>query len=374
MNNDSWMKEKSKMQQNIKVTGSQEVTIIQAGGDVYYRGAKELEVKGLLPKELESKLKDGDERDFYFLSIDVVGHSGLSSEFSPESINSTLMNLRHWLNPIITKKKGGKLSWAGDGGIFYFLQEKATDKAVDNAVSSSMDILNGLSDFNSSSHNKLYIEGKRTNIRLRLGIDFGRAIYRAEPGNWHSQALNTATKIQGMAPQPNSALITSNVYRNLTDDLRTRLKEYFHFRKSSIKFKGQPLYIFSLERIIDPLYEEYFISISKVRQREFEHLGYWVDLYAIETKLASLEEKDRGKTVKATELIDECVESGRNALVFGQSGSGKTFTSLKLFESLKEKYYFPEEALNERIPLFVELSQIRNRNNDLKGIIRGGYR
>jgi hypothetical protein len=58
-----------------------------------------------------------------FISIDVVGHSSLSGKFSPESINLTLMNLRNWLNDIISHKNRKELNWTGDGGIFYFLQE-----------------------------------------------------------------------------------------------------------------------------------------------------------------------------------------------------------------------------------------------------------
>lgn len=235
----------------------------------------------------------------------MVGHSYFSSKFKPSDINHTLMELQKWLNSIISKRKGKELNWAGDGGIFYFLQVKVDDKSVDNAVSSSMDILDGIAHFN-DSHNKLYYEGKRTDIRLRLGIDFGSAIYRTDFGNWHSEALNTAVKVQGIT-QPNSVLITHNVYRNFSDSLRTYLK------KSSVKYKEQPLYVFSRERIIAPVYKEYFESISSLRQKEFEHLGKWVDLYAMETKLVSMQEQDRGRKLRAIDLINEFVKAGKNA-------------------------------------------------------------
>ncbi len=164
------------MEQKINIINSQNITIIQVEGEVVY-GAK-----GLLPKEQETKLQDGDERNFCFLSIDVVDHSTLSSQFSPENINHTLMNLRQWLNSIITSKGGRELNWAGDGGNFYFLQEKVEDRAVDKAVSSSMDILKGLAGFNETK-NQLYLKERRRDIRLRIGIDSGTAIYRKDPGN-----------------------------------------------------------------------------------------------------------------------------------------------------------------------------------------------
>ncbi len=341
------------MEQKINIINSQNIPIIQAEGDVVY-GAK-----GLLPKEQETKLYDGDERNFCFLSIDVVGHSTLSSQFSPANINDILMNLREWLNSIITKKWGSELNWAGDGGIFYFLQEKAEDRAIDNAVSSSFDILNTLSDFNNSK-NSLFLQGNRNDIRLRLSMDFGPAIYRKDPGNWHSEALNTAAKINSYAA-PKSVLITHNTYKNLTDSLRTSFKE------TSRRFNDQPLYIFFYERIIDPCYEKYFWGISELRKREFAYLDYWVNLYAIETKLVSLQEQDRGRKVMAVDLVNEYTSLGKNALIFGESGAGKTFTCLRLFEEFKKKYC---TAASERIPIFTELS--RTRNNALDRVIREG--
>ncbi len=230
-----------KENEGINITGSQNVEIIQAGGDVYYEKVDVYKVSTdvLLPKQKESALNDGDERNFCFLSIDVVDHSRFSSEFNLANINDTLIELHKWLNSIITNKKNGKeLNWAGDGGIFYFLQEKVTDKAIDNAVSSSMDILNNLVDFN-ASHNQLKID-----IRLRLGIDFGRTIYRKEPGDWYSDALNTAVKIQKMAP-PDSVLITQQVYKNLAEQLKNP------FAKTSTRFGNQVLYVFPKEKTID---------------------------------------------------------------------------------------------------------------------------
>ncbi|MBU1345227.1 MAG: hypothetical protein KKD66_26755, partial [Proteobacteria bacterium] len=240
------------MEQKIAVNQSQNVTIIQIGGNLYR------EAKGLLPKEGETTLQDGDERNCCFLSIDVVGHSSFSAHFNPTDINNTLMNLRNWLNGIITKKGGKELNWAGDGGIFYFLQEKVEDTAVDSAISSSYEILDTLPNFNNSK-NSLFLLGKRIDIRLRLSIDFGSLIYRKDPGNWHSEALNTAAKINSLAA-PNSVLITHNVHRNLLDSLRTGFNPYG-------EFKGIQLYIFSKEKIIDPCYERYFSEIALLRER-----------------------------------------------------------------------------------------------------------
>ena len=117
-----------------------------------------------------------------------------------------------------------------------------------------------------------------------------------------------------------------------------------------------------------PVYKSYFDKIRRLRDREFEHLGYWVDLYAIETKLARFRQEDRTREPKKTlDVVSECISQGKNAVIFGDSGSGKTFTCLKLFERFKEEYC---TAPNEKIPLFTELS--RTRNNELAKIIKEG--
>ncbi|MGR3319009.1 MAG: NACHT domain-containing protein, partial [Candidatus Anammoxibacter sp.] len=116
-------------------------------------------------------------------------------------------------------------------------------------------------------------------------------------------------------------------------------------------------------------YKEYFERIAKLRKDVFAHLGNWVDLYAVETRLTKWQEHERGKTAKATDLVDECVRTDKNVLIFGESGAGKTFTCLKLLEGLKEDYGKKEETTNKKIPIFVELSQVKD--NDLEEFVRG---
>ncbi|MEK9149760.1 MAG: FHA domain-containing protein, partial [Candidatus Desantisbacteria bacterium] len=233
-----------KEDEGVSITDTQDIKISYSG-KVYREKVDVYEISAdvLLPKEEEVILSDGDERNFCFLSIDVVDHSTLSSLFNPVDINHTLIKLQKWINSIITNKKGKGLIWAGDGGVFYFLQGKVIDKAIDNAVLSSMEILDKLAYFN-DSHNQLSIKGRRHDIKLRVGIDFGRTIYRKEPGNWFSEALNIAVKIQKMA-LPDSILITEQVYINLTDSLRKR------FVTTSTRVKNQLLYVFPEEKALD---------------------------------------------------------------------------------------------------------------------------
>ncbi|MFH1860280.1 MAG: PASTA domain-containing protein [bacterium] len=181
---------------------------------------EEKETEGV--KNQQEEEKDGEQKNICFLSIDVVDHSAFSSKFNHNDIDATLVALRKWLNSIIISKKGKELSWAGDGGIFYFLD----DKAVDNAVLSSMEIFDQLQNFNTDEgKNKLCFEGTKSDINLRIGIDFGITICHSDPNTWHSEALQTATKIQKMV-QPNSGLITPDAYnKHLSDHLKVLLKK-----------------------------------------------------------------------------------------------------------------------------------------------------
>ena len=115
-------------------------------------------------------------------------------------------------------------------------------------------------------------------------------------------------------------------------------------------------------------YKEHFEVISRLRQNEFNHLDDWIDLYAIDTRLSRLQEQVREDPVIATELINKCVNTGENIIVFGESGSGKTFTCLKLFEAYKENYLHKGASLTERIPLLIELS--RTQDKKLEKVIK----
>ncbi|HHT9153717.1 MAG TPA: tetratricopeptide repeat protein, partial [Candidatus Hypogeohydataceae bacterium YC40] len=102
-------------------------------------------------------------------------------------------------------------------------------------------------------------------------------------------------------------------------------------------------------------YENYFKAVSRRREEELLRLGHYAGLPAIDTRLAKTGEKARW----ATEVIEESIQKGEKAVISGESGSGKTFTFLKLFETFKEKYLKDESPY---IPLFVELYMLKYYN------------
>ena len=92
-----------------------------------------------MPKTL--KLKNGDNREFAFLSIDIVDHSSLSTKFNPKDISHTITAFHSYVKGHVDRHSGTRISWGGDGGVFYFLQYTETDKACDWAFLAAKEIL-----------------------------------------------------------------------------------------------------------------------------------------------------------------------------------------------------------------------------------------
>ncbi|MDI6760943.1 MAG: hypothetical protein QMD05_08950 [Candidatus Brocadiaceae bacterium] len=112
-------------------------------------------------------------------------------------------------------------------------------------------------------------------------------------------------------------------------------------------------------------YENYFKAVERRREEEFQRLGHYVALPTIETKLA-----EPGKEAGwATEVIERCIQNRQNAVISGESGSGKTFTFLKLFHEFKKRYLNDEWPCY--IPLFVELYKLKDCS--FPDLLNGNY-
>ncbi|MBI5796590.1 MAG: hypothetical protein HZA47_09810 [Planctomycetes bacterium] len=96
------------------------------------------------------------------------------------------------------------------------------------------------------------------------------------------------------------------------------------------------------------VYVSHFNSVEARREEELKRLEYYVPL-ELEVKLS---QKGGGEPGEARSVLLDCLDKKRNAIIIGESGSGKTFTFLKLFGELKERYFNDEISF---IPLFIEL-------------------
>ena len=64
----------------------------------------------------EVKLKDGDVRNFCFLSIDIKEHSKFHQKYGNTEIQNTLIEFHDFVKNNCKSQKGFEINWAGDGG------------------------------------------------------------------------------------------------------------------------------------------------------------------------------------------------------------------------------------------------------------------
>ena len=190
-------------------------------------------------KKRAKKLESGKYYEFCFLAVDVIDSTSLYDKFPTKDIHKTLTQLREMVKGIVSSYGGEEWDWAGDGGIYAFHLEKIDEPSIENAVYSAKSILDTLNSFNQSSHNTLSFKGERYHIRLRMGIDTGRAVYHEDPGERRGQALNYAVKIQKRSA-PDSILITHDVFKELSDEAKSRFKETGITFKGKLSFKSDP--------------------------------------------------------------------------------------------------------------------------------------
>lgn len=100
------------------------------------------------------------------------------------------------------------------------------------------------------------------------------------------------------------------------------------------------------------IYEGHFREVEKRRKEELEKLRHYVPL-ELEIKLA---QKGGSGKEKAESVLLKCLKEGENAIIVGDSGAGKTFTFLKLFEELKKEF---SDGNSSFIPLFIEMCKFK---------------
>lgn len=92
------------------------------------------------------------------------------------------------------------------------------------------------------------------------------------------------------------------------------------------------------------IYKGHFDEVDKRRKEELKRLTHYVPI--------KLVQKEGNKREEAKSILLRCLNNERNAIIVGDSGAGKTFTFLKLFEELKKEF---SDGKSPSIPLFIEL-------------------
>ena len=134
-----------------------------------------------------------------------------------------------------------------------------------------------------------------------------------------------------------------NSIKQVIDSFRGELQKTFQNTGEILKIlrKWEDAYYLPPKLV----YESHFKYVENKREEELERLGHYVNLN-LELKLA---QKGKDKPEEAIRTLRNCLKEKerKNGIIIGKSGSGKTFTFLKLFKELKDE--------NSYIPLFIEL-------------------
>ncbi len=174
-------------------------------------------------------LQAGSEYSHAFSSIDVV----MSSEFTRlnirEDVETTLVRLRRYISEKVEKRDGRIWTWSGDGGIAVFHGEDAAMQSI----LSMIEVLNFLPLFNIAK-NEMRAE---SDIRLRIGMHYGTAVYNSDVSRIKSPDLDLAQNVEKKCANPNSIAVTGGLFQFLLPEIRT------HFLISE-PFEDTPIYLY----------------------------------------------------------------------------------------------------------------------------------
>jgi class 3 adenylate cyclase len=171
------------------------------------------------PKETKESAVE-EEHQFCFMSVDMVGHTLLTSNLPHRAIYDLMNAFHEWIERAVLKEKGEVWSWAGDGALCAFGPglPDATAKTL-ACVRAAMEILDSLSRFNERRE-----ETRKTPVRLRVACHLGYARDLPQRGKVFSDAVNFVVHLEHEATLENSISISAEVYRELPQRARSKFR------------------------------------------------------------------------------------------------------------------------------------------------------
>jgi class 3 adenylate cyclase len=162
--------------------------------------------------DLWGYLKEGESYNFSYLSIDIVGNSGIQLKYPNTDIQIVYNGFYQMLNQIVKKYKGKVWNWAGDGGIVaFYLDDKLSD-----AVFCAIEIQLQMHLFNLNKNLNRFDEP----IRLRIAAHEGLTHYKENKGTILSDAINYVAHLEKGGTTPGSVSVSENIFRHLSDRLK----------------------------------------------------------------------------------------------------------------------------------------------------------
>ncbi|MCB1175628.1 MAG: hypothetical protein H7A21_06600 [Spirochaetales bacterium] len=156
-------------------------------------------------------MKQEEEYQLSFVSLDVVSSSELVRTNVKGDVEATLSRLKAYVRKHVEFWDGRLWYWYGDGGLAAFQGEDSAPMSVLSMIS----ILSYLPVFN-IAENQLRPEN---DVKLRVGMHYGRAIYKDEVNKISSPDMRVAQEIE-KAADPNSIRASEAIASKLPLEVR----------------------------------------------------------------------------------------------------------------------------------------------------------
>ena len=179
------------------------------------------ESEQFLRKNVFSKL------NMVVLYVDLVGSTTMTLELPVEKLAIIISSFSQEMASMIRHHNGLVLKFVGDAVIGYFIAERNSLLAADNAVNCAKSMNKVIQD----GINPILNQYDYPDLTAKIGLDYGQSIvirYGSNPDSSHidliGPAMNIASKIQAMA-KPNQILIGHDVFQRLHPDSQGLFKE-----------------------------------------------------------------------------------------------------------------------------------------------------
>jgi class 3 adenylate cyclase len=165
-------------------------------------------------------LKDAKEYPMIVASIDICSNSELVKKYKPQVMEKIYYQLWEFLKKKMIQYDGRIWTWAGDGGIIAF----RNDKGPSFAVSCLLEILLTMPVYN-SWHTKAIDE----DIDIRIGADMGNIKFFEDTGRIVSDVINYAAHLEKKATNANGLSISETIYKELGKKMKEMFVKKFEF-------------------------------------------------------------------------------------------------------------------------------------------------
>jgi class 3 adenylate cyclase len=165
-------------------------------------------------------LRSGKEYDMIIASIDICSNSELVKKCKPQVMEKVYYQLFEFLKKKMIQYDARIWSWAGDGGIMAF----RNDKGPIFAVNCLLEILFTMPVFNAWQSKKI-----EEDICIRIGADAGVVKFYDDTGRIVSDVINYAAHLEKSGTSPNGLSVSETIYDAANKQLRDMFRKKFEF-------------------------------------------------------------------------------------------------------------------------------------------------